>query len=679
MKKTIYFLLLFVVGLLFSCSEDDLQLSHKQELNKFSDREERFFLLRDFSVSGKSSTSAVSIDTRFIDKLKILNQMNDFVCGLSDQRGLPLWQYAFRVNNTLQNKGGEERQDFLIIPMHEEGNLYLSSLLYIKYPDSENPKIHTITNDELLIFVKNEQIELYERESVLMTFFYFDQQVFGTERKYTNIPLELFENIPEAGIDGHEGHKHGNDSEEGYGYKEFDFEINEQSGGDLGRVAVFCMDFYHCTGGHTCAGSCDQCALCVSTQCYSIGGSGFPGETGGGGNTGGGNNGSGGNGNNNNNNGPWYDNYPSRNSFSPQLNSVLEKLDAYNITISDSDAVEFNEKFSIQVANKLRNYLTPNSLERSKFIRSVMYFLLANPQTVQPQNILERIDALEQYLYNNPYAISNIPCNQIPQWQEVAQHQVPQSVKDKLIYLNQMRPGQNYDFALQSIENASGSLVNNDYFAVIFDHLPNKPAPHQNQQFTAEEFLFYVRTNINEFVDTSLSAFYPTPFSPVNEGAIWYSDNPMNAVVHIEITGDDGSVIVSGQQSTPNTSHWIFTTIQVPFIVATTGADGPHPVSGHRKFGLIKSSNGSYTIYTRGVDRVQDGLRAHIFPGQEYMFTMADQLWESFQEGLRGYIQNNNTYSNTVVKNAPVKWRPNWNAVRNVLIHNQPLSTLGCQ
>src|SRR5690606_41177943 len=142
-------------------------------------------------------------------------------------------------------------------------------------------------------------------------------------------------------------------------------------------------------------------------------------------------------------------------------------------------------------------FLVDNSFERSKFIRDVVVFLYQNRnEVVQPQNIMQRIDALEQYLYEHPYAISNIPCNQIPQWQEVAQHQVPQSVKDKLILLNQMRPGQNYDFALQSIENAGGSLVNNDYFAVTFDHLPNKPAPHQNQQFTAEEFLSYVRTNI---------------------------------------------------------------------------------------------------------------------------------------------------------------------------------------
>ena len=153
----------------------------------------------------------------------------------------------------------------------------------------------------------------------------------------------------------------------------------------------------------------------------------------------------------------------------------------------------------------------------------------------------------------------------------------------------------------------------------------------------------------------------------------------MNAVIHIEIPFNDGSVIVSGHQSNQNNSHWIFTTIQTPFIIVTPGADGPHPISRHRKFGLKKNSNGSYTFCTRGVDRVQDKLDIISLGGNDNAIKKADPLWESFQEGLRSYIQNNNTYANTVVKEAPVKWRPNWTKVNNVLIYNQPLSILGCQ
>ena len=52
---------------------------------------------------------------------------------------------------------------------------------------------------------------------------------------------------------------------------------------------------------------------------------------------------------------------------------------------------------------------------------------------------------------------------------------------------------------------------------------------------------------------------------------------------------------------------------------------------------------------------------------------------KAFRKVLRSYIQNNNTYANTVVKETTVKWRPNWTKVNNVLIYNQPLSILGCQ
>lgn len=145
---TIYFLLLCVVGLLFSCSEDDFQTISSEEAVQNKGREERFFLMRDYSVNGKSSLPNNSIENNFIEKLKAFNQKSHFVCELSDQRGLPLWQYSIRTGgNNVQNKGGDVRDDFLIIPMQEEGDLFLSSLLYIKYPDSEDSEIHTITNE----------------------------------------------------------------------------------------------------------------------------------------------------------------------------------------------------------------------------------------------------------------------------------------------------------------------------------------------------------------------------------------------------------------------------------------------------------------------------------------------------------------------------------------------------
>jgi F-type H+-transporting ATPase subunit gamma len=56
-----------------------------------------------------------------------------------------------------------------------------------------------------------------------------------------------------------------------------------------------------------------------------------------------------------------------------------------------------------------------------------------------------------------------------------------------------------------------------------------------------------------------------------------------------------GSVICYYQ----NGSTWRFTTIESP-------KDWNHPVSGTREFGLITNEDGTYTLYTRGVDGVAE-------------------------------------------------------------------------
>lgn len=550
-------------------------------------------------------------------------------------------------------------------------------MLYIKYPDSPEPEIYTITNEQLHVFVKNEDIEKYDREAVMMTFFYFDQKVFGEERTYINIPKELIEKVP---------------AEEGLKYKYLSFKIeSEDIDNDTGRIRDFCITYYHCTGEPVCQPTCDNCSpICQHTECYPLGdGSGHGGTPTGPTDPTDPEDGSVGGSQNGNNPFPWYTNiYTNYTSFSPKMKFLLENLYDFGYTLDEINEITTLEspKFRACV-QKFNAYLSPNTLEKSRFIFDVILFVCSNKDNiVEPQNILQRIDALEQYLYDHPYAISDIPCDQIPQWQEVAQHQVPTSVKNKLQNLDNTHTSPYYGWALQNIENAKGSLVNNDYFSVTFNTMPYKPFPHNNEQFTAAEFLSYVRTNLNSFVNTNYSSFTPSNQTGYNEGAIWYSNNPIEAIIHINIPsqinnqyGDDGSVITSGYQINTNgmgsfsNSHWMFTTIKTPYASLTQGLDGEHPVSGHRKFGLIKSGD-SYTIYTRGVDRVTGGLGATLV-GQQYMFTQADNLWSSFQQGIKSYIQNN-SYGNTITINTPAKWRPKWQEAKNVLINNLPPSTL---
>ncbi|WP_104381249.1 hypothetical protein [Sphingobacterium sp. HMA12] len=94
----------------------------------------------------------------------------------------------------------------------------------------------------------------------------------------------------------------------------------------------------------------------------------------------------------------------------------------------------------------------------------------------------------------------------------------------------------------------------------------------------------------------------------------------------------------------------------------------------------MKNSNGSYTFFTRGVDRLTniDGNNlqsvADFFgkPGAG-PFGQADALWNSYQKMVSDFINKNGG------KAAPGKQeihRPDWNTVKDVIDGKKPLSAL---
>jgi hypothetical protein len=100
---------------------------------------------------------------------------------------------------------------------------------------------------------------------------------------------------------------------------------------------------------------------------------------------------------------------------------------------------------------------------------------------------------------------------------------------------------------------------------------------------------------------------------------------------------------------------------------------GDHPVSGNRDFGYIANSNGSYTFYTRGVDRLTSWDGASFQDATGIPFKAADALWKSFQSGINNFVKNN---GGAAAINNPETLRPNWDIVKNVLTGISPLSTL---
>jgi len=140
-----------------------------------------------------------------------------------------------------------------------------------------------------------------------------------------------------------------------------------------------------------------------------------------------------------------------------------------------------------------------------------------------------------------------------------------------------------------------------------------------------------IRTDLNDYIDTSISEFMGYR-GLSGEWNRWNSSNPLGSVLSIGFkfpaSGFEYGSVVSIANG-PN--RWVFGT-------ASTPIDDYHPVSGNREFGFTR--NGSQiTFYTRGVDRIStDAMRAGnavadlLGPGG---FEQADALWTSlFEEGI---------------------------------------------
>ncbi|MDF2517655.1 MAG: hypothetical protein K0R59_2951 [Sphingobacterium sp.] len=270
---------------------------------------------------------------------------------------------------------------------------------------------------------------------------------------------------------------------------------------------------------------------------------------------------------------------------------------------------------------------------------------------------------LKEQIKDKPFAlIPDIPCDIIKKWIETAKFAVDQSTWDRLTQIeNTIKPGgdNSYLTNIQNINSAYSTVVNMDYFPITVNLLPLV----NGKVATPEQFLEHIRKNINNFVDTDYSEFKPYVYSGVDDTNLWNSSNPKNAVVAIDIGApDNGSVIVSKY----NSSGWTFTTIYEPMY-------GQHPVSGNRDFGFTKNSNGSYTFFTKGVDRLTSLDLTIVQNATGIPFSKADALWTSFQKGVADFVNMNG--GNAGASKQEI-YRPNWEDVKAVVDGKAPLSSL---
>lgn len=268
---------------------------------------------------------------------------------------------------------------------------------------------------------------------------------------------------------------------------------------------------------------------------------------------------------------------------------------------------------------------------------------------------------IEAEIENKPFAFfDGVDCATLKKWLATAKFTPGQGIIDKLNTITNQIPGYTSLMVskIQKINDAHSTVVNMDYFPVTLTQLPIV----NGQRLTAGQFLHYIRTNLDSFTDGS-KTFSAYNAYGVDDRNKWNSNNPLGSVVAINLPGPENGSVITSQSST---DRWTFTTIKEPFY-------GEHPVSGNRDFGYILNSNGSYTFYTRGVDRLTSWEGTFLQAATGIPFDEADALWVSFQNGIKDFA---NSHSGSANVNPTEILRPNWNLLIQVLQGKKPLSTL---
>jgi len=105
------------------------------------------------------------------------------------------------------------------------------------------------------------------------------------------------------------------------------------------------------------------------------------------------------------------------------------------------------------------------------------------------------------------------------------------------------------------------------------------------------------------------------------------------------------------------------------FTPVWTSSDYRHPLAGHREFGLTDNQNGTFTFYTRGVDRLWSTAdRVYNFGiftpskyfsgGNDSFFKDADKLWNAVMDNAVKYINDN---GGSASKTSSFSRRIDWN------------------
>ena len=353
--------------------------------------------------------------------------------------------------------------------------------------------------------------------------------------------------------------------------------------------------------------------------------------------------------------------------YSANQNWANQNISLFNNIVNNLcfDSSQQNKQFINWQVNFLSNNSNITKEQFQPMIDFAQKFLSENPDTINPEQIFNRLKLLDDLFKTNPDILLDIPCSQLPYWKDLANHQIPQQVKDKLKTVNSNTHWYNNDLEIQNLDYSKSYTINMDVYPIKISTLPNKPGT--NQKFTPAEFFNYFRLNINNFTDVNHGKFYPVVDSNIgiNDTNLWNSSSPLGSLITIKIPLDEGTVICSGY----NSQAWIFTTVKSPW-------DGEHPVSGNRLFGYYMDGSDMY-IYTRGVDRFTSTYSTPevIRELENLGYSKASDMWKNMQTLLSNFVNNNNGSSQVI---QGVDYIPNYIFVKEYLKGQRSINSLGC-
>ena len=175
----------------------------------------------------------------------------------------------------------------------------------------------------------------------------------------------------------------------------------------------------------------------------------------------------------------------------------------------------------------------------------------------------------------------------------------------------------------QRMNDASGDILNTDYYAVKISKLP--------KNVSESDLYTHIRQNFGNFMDPEIAELqFPT--NDKESKNLWLSGNPKGSVMSFYNIMDTAPVLTT--QS--STNHWVFTPV-------ATFWDLQHPLAGHREFGLTNNNDGTLTFYTRGVDKMFEPMDVIYNSTQKggRFFNQADKLWNHVMDEIVKYINNN--------------------------------------